>query len=296
MKKHLLFFVMMVLCALSASAQLSAEKQWAVWYYTNINMPNYTITYGFCGDSVIDEKIYKKIWSSKKEDFSDAFLEDFFIRETNGKIYMRRSNGAEWLFFDCTCEASDTLLLTQGSDSFEYYVYAAIESVRDTIFENTGGEKYKYWNMNLFMRDTATKEPCFFLGENLFVENIGFLSNGFSPTNFGTTGGGQELLCMHEGDSIIYLSNEGTCYKSSKTVINNISADEVSFTQQGDECVVTLPCDAAWSAILTNSVGFTVARCSGEGSEIILPATSKGTHILVVNVGGKVVKKKVLIK
>ena len=35
---------------------------------------------------------------------------------------------------------------------------------------------------------------------------------------------------------------------------------------------------------------------AGEGCEIILPATSKGTHILVLNVGGRVVKKKVFIK
>ena len=60
--------------------------------------------------------------------------------------------------------------------------------------------------------------------------------------------------------------------------------------------MVTLPCDAAWSVTLSNSAGVTVARFSGEGSEIILPATSKGTHILVVNAGGRVVKKKVFIK
>ena len=276
---------------------LSAEKQWAVWHYININMPYYTVTYGFCGDSVIDEKVYKKIWSSKREDFSDASLEDFFIREVDGKIYMRWSEGEEWLFFDCSCEVGDTLLLTQGSDCPEIYMYAAIESVQDTIFENIGGEKCNYWRMNLFMRDAATNEPCFFLGEELFFENIGFSCYGYSPTKFGATGGGQNLLCMHEGDSLIYMSNEGTCYKSNETDIETTSSDEVSFTQQGSECVVTLPADvAAWEATLSNSVGVTVARRSGEGSEIILPATSKGTHILVIKADGRVVKKKVFIK
>jgi hypothetical protein len=82
-----------------------------------------------------------------------------------------------------------------------------------------------------------------------------------------------------------------------ETGVENISADEVSFTQQGSECVVTLPADvAAWEATLSNSVGVTVARRSGEGSEIILPATSKGTHILVIKADGRVVKKKVFIK
>ena len=74
-------------------------------------------------------------------------------------------------------------------------------------------------------------------------------------------------------------------------------ASEVSFSQHGGRCIITLPYDAAaWSATLYNSAGATVARRSGEGSEIILPATSKGTHILVVNADGRVVKKKVFIK
>ena len=81
------------------------------------------------------------------------------------------------------------------------------------------------------------------------------------------------------------------------TTIRKIFPDEVFFTQQGSECIVTLPADvAAWEATLSNSVGVTVARRLGEGSEVILPATSKGTHILVIKADGRVVKKKVFIK
>ena len=77
------------------------------------------------------------------------------------------------------------------------------------------------------------------------------------------------------------------------TGVNGISEENVTVVQRGGECVVTLPYASAWSATLYNSMGAAVARRSGEGSEIILPATSKGTHILVLNVGGRVVKKKV---
>ena len=74
-------------------------------------------------------------------------------------------------------------------------------------------------------------------------------------------------------------------------------ASEVSFSQHGGRCIITLPYDAAaWNATLFNCVGAIVAHRSGEGGEIILPATSKGTHILVLNIDGRVVKKKVLIK
>jgi len=105
------------------------------------------------------------------------------------------------------------------------------------------------------------------------------------------------LFCIAADGDTIYR-NKRYWYPeiANLTTVRKIFPDEISFTQRGGECVVTLPLDAAWSATLSNSVGVTVVRRSGEGSEIILPATSKGTHILVVNVGGRVVKKKVFIK
>ena len=309
-KLIILLFCIFLLFSLKAEATssladehtLSSERQWAVWHYVNTSvpyLPHYTITYAFSGDSIIDGKNYKKICSSRNEDFSDASLENFFIRETEGKIYMRYDNSQqEWLFFDSTCEAGDTLLLTQGYDTPKYYIYAAIESVQDTIFDNTNGEKRKYWEMSLGFYDPSSK-PYFgeYKTKEIFFENIGFSSYGYTPTNYGSTGGGQKLLCMHKGDSLIYISDEGVCYKSNQTGIENTTAEDISFKQQGGECIVTLPGEAvAWSATLSNSNGITVARRSGEGSEIILPATSKGTHILVVKADGKVVKKKVFIK
>jgi hypothetical protein len=39
-----------------------------------------------------------------------------------------------------------------------------------------------------------------------------------------------------------------------------------------------------------------VVRKAGEGSEIILPAESKGVHILVLNIDGKEYSEKVVIK
>jgi hypothetical protein len=59
---------------------------------------------------------------------------------------------------------------------------------------------------------------------------------------------------------------------------------------------VTLGVATEWSATLYNSNGVTVAQQQGSGNEIFLSADSKGTHILVVKSGGKVVKKKVLLR
>ena len=107
------------------------------------------------------------------------------------------------------------------------------------------------------------------------------------------------LYCINPAGDTIYRNQKyiDLVEPYFKTNIPALKSDNVTFYQRGGECVVTLPYDAAaWSVTLYNSVGAAVARRSGEGSEIILPATSKGTHILVLNVGGRVVKKKVLIK
>jgi hypothetical protein len=51
-----------------------------------------------------------------------------------------------------------------------------------------------------------------------------------------------------------------------------------------------------WSATLYNSNGVCVAQREGEGSEMFLSTDSKGTHILVVKAGGRVIEKKIALK
>ena len=51
-----------------------------------------------------------------------------------------------------------------------------------------------------------------------------------------------------------------------------------------------------WSAMLYNSNGIRVAQKEGAGSEMFLSTDSKGTHILVVKAGDRVVKKKIALK
>ena len=80
------------------------------------------------------------------------------------------------------------------------------------------------------------------------------------------------------------------------TDIHNISSEDISINQQDGECIVTLPTAAKWSATLYNSNGVAVARKAGEGGEIILPAESKGVHVLVLNIDGKEYTTKVTIK
>jgi hypothetical protein len=217
---------------------------------------------------------------------------DGYYRKDGTKLYTRTFHGRDALVFDESWEVGDTTtwLYYKGFNEETMECYTVYETVTGIGYING----LKYWNLD-------------FDGSELtFLEGVGYINSGraiFSycsetqepEEDWITVEGSYELICcIDPGNDTLYV-NRDLLYML-ETGVENISASEVSFTQQGSECIVTLPADVAWSATLSNSVGVTVARRSGEGSEITLPATSKGTHILVVNVGGRVVKKKVFIK
>ena len=468
MRKILILFLLLPLSICAASWQAFEEgqklpdgMQWAIFSYVH-PQNYYTEIYRIAGDSVIDGKVFKKVLTSRNEDFSNATLERYMLRNEGSRIYLRWHSGKEDLFFDCNSEVGDTLILQGGNP-------AIITSVKDTVFDNVKGDKLKCWEMIVGEYD-SNNEVWDFWWEATYIENVGFLSTGHAQTHFLQTGGGNELLYVSVGDSLIYLCEEGIYYKSSETGIlpdgrkwivrralplhpdkiehamtyhikgdttingykysklydgnsfaasirkegtkyicyytkwnvnkdtlvfdeswnvgdttvigapnprhprctvaetgfiqgrkywdiidirpnlrwvqgvgfvnaaepfqtehgnaasatfaliccteangdtlyvnrnflymlttgiRNISVEDISIKQQGGECTVTLPDAAKWSATLYNSNGVAVVRRAGEGSEIILPAESKGIHILVLNIDGKEYTKKVAIK
>ena len=293
MRKIWILFLLLPLSICAASWQAFEEgqklpdgMQWAIFSYVHPQY-YYTEIYRIAGDSVIDGKVFKKVLTSRNEDFSNATLERYMLRDEGGRIYLRWHHGEEELFFDCSSEVGDTLIL-QGKDP------AIITCIKDTVFDNVKGDKLKCWEMILGEYDSS--EDWYFWWEATYIENVGFLSTGHAQTHFLQTGGDNKLLYVSVGDSLIYLCEEGIYYKSSETAIDGISADKLSIKQQGGECIVTLPSTAKWNATLYSSNGTAVARKAGEGCEIILPAESKGTYILLLNIDGKQYTKKVVIK
>ena len=225
------------------------------------------------GDTTLQGHAYKKVHFVKNNNAETADV-SMLVRRDNSKIYRRYGIYGKWgpdeLVFDENWQLGDTLPFLVTTD-----LYANIVDVGEL-------QGRKYWNVF----DWFT-----------WLKGVGYINTlMFFDTYSGMTGNNiySLICCVDPGNDTLYV-NRDLLYLL-ETGVDNISANEVSFTQQGGECVVTLPYDAAWSATLSNSSGVTVVRCSGEGCEIILPATSKGTHILVVNAGGRVVKKKVYIK
>ena len=245
------------------------------------------------GDTLINDILYKKLYVADLyyyNDWNALGKLEAFIRYDNGKYLYRFLKGKVQILFDENSVVGD--IIPPGLE--------VVSSVNDTVYPCYSDYSLKYWKVK-----DANNGPNYYDYFRYFDDIKWIQGVGFPTTLIPDVGLGYDCLC---NDVLLFCiaANGDTIYRNKKywypeysylTNIRKISASEISFKQQGNECIVTLPCDAAtWSATLSNSIGVTVARRSGEGSEVILPANSKGTHILVIKADGRVVKKKVYIK
>ena len=258
------------------------------------------------GDTIINDTIYKKLYatellfnlselntSGKLEAFlrcdKGKYLYRFFdenLKEKYKKEYPNEFIGDEYIMFDENSLVGDTVI-----SNFE-----VISAVSDTIYPRYSDYLIKYWKTKPLNNELIYS---YFFNDIKWIQGIGYPTTLLLHDDYDVDCLCEDLLlfCIAANGDTIYRNKKYWYPELAMTTIGKISASQVSFKQQGGECIVTLPGEAAaWSATLSNSNGITVARRSGEGSEIILPATSKGTHILVVKADGKVVKKKVFIK
>ena len=278
--KKVIFTILLSVLALTTFAQrdnlLEDGRRWVMREY-NVNplmSLNNIVTCVVNGDTTLQGYTYKKVHFVKNNNAENADI-SMLVRCDNSKIYRRYGTYGKWgpdeLVFDENWQVGDTLPFLITTDT-----YARIVSMGEL-------QGRKYWNVF----DWFT-----------WLKGVGYINTlMFFDTYSGMTGNNLYSLicCIDPGNDTLYVNRD--LLHLLETNIENISSDEISFTQRGGECVVMLPLDAAaWEATLSNSSGVTVACRSGEGSEIILPATSKGTHILVIKADGRVVKKKVFIK
>ena len=268
--------IMAILCCLFSFLQPLAAQEDTIpagrkWIMRRCNlveppMKESLYTAYILGSSTIDGYSYAKL----RPGYSSGYN---LVRREGSKWYIYKQDAArETLLFDESWSVGDTAWVSPDDPS--------LHSVVDDIGEAQGR---KYWVLGGYFSGTWLQGVGFV--DRYPLENSP-LSNGYSF----------DLICCVEANGDTLYANRELFYMFDDTGVNGISEENVTVVQRGGECVVTLPYADAWSVTLYNSVGAAVARRSGEGSEIILPATSKGTHILVVNADGRVVKKKVFIK
>ena len=173
-----------------------------------------------------------------------------------------------------------------------------IAEIGDTIFDASPTVKRKYWRHSGHYGRAEERDVYGALNDIWWIEGIGRLSYPYYyAEDYSTLW--MLMCCINADGDTIYKNNKymDAVAPYFKTVISGIAADNISITPTDGGCLVALGSDAVeWTATLYNSNGVTVAQQQGNGSEVFLPTDSKGTHILVVKAGGRVVKKKIMLR
>jgi len=168
-----------------------------------------TRSFMFKGDTIIDDKEYKKLYSSFKENpiFPNDWWVFSFMREDEEKkvFHLKRNGfGEQWveLLYDFSLEIGDTVHNPWG-DNFPAVV------VEDITYEKmNNGEERKFFWLSSFHSGSDSKE--------YWIEGMGSMIGLIYPLYGEIVGGFYEMLCFNESDKLLFVnSNYNTCYKSS---------------------------------------------------------------------------------
>ncbi|MBQ7362429.1 MAG: hypothetical protein IJW68_08085 [Bacteroidaceae bacterium] len=308
MKKLVLSTLLFFLALSSSFSQVGNlyvdGMKWVTTNYTfdgnfNVTEKNETYTYIIQGDSVIDGIKYKKLnqyYYSKKENL-EYYFGTFLARYNNGKYlfyipeikdYLGEEYyiGNDYVLFDDKLKVGDSL---PGN------AYEKIAFIGDTIFQESSTIKRKYWKMQPYSNSSGLYTEI--LNRVVWVEGIGQLIEPIPQSIFEVDCPCYNMLtcCINPAGDTIYKSDKYFGLNITLSLSSPI-ADNLTISPVAGGLSVNLGTATDWLATLYNSNGVTVAQQQGNGSEIFLPTDSKGTHILVVKAGGKVVKKKVLLR
>ena len=258
-----------------------------------------TLIYIVEGDSLVDGVKYKKLnlYYFIEED-SPEYFDTFLARYNNGKylFYLPEDKeylgegyyiGNDYVLFDDNLKVGDSL---PGN------AYEKIASIGDTVFQESSTVKRKCWKMQPYSSSSGLYTEI--LNHVVWIEGIGQLIEPIPQSIFEVDCPCYNMLicCINPAGDTIYKSDK--YFGLNRTLsLSSPVAYNISITPTDGGCLVTLGSDAVeWTATLYNSNGVTVAQRQGNGSEIFLPTDSKGTHILVVKAGGRVVKKKIMLR
>ena len=306
--KKVFLAITLFLLAISSFSQTDSMytdgKKWMVgdFIFENEDAPTvigeYYLTYTINGDTLINGNIYKKMYYSyttSEGTFDVNYHPIYLVRVENGKhLYHRpkdKLNGG-WWYDEEDFIGDDYIFFDENEQTNKF-------EIRDTIFENTDAKKRKYFKYRPYV--SVDYRFVYALNYVAWVEGIGSLSQPY-PYHINAVDCpcyNMVLCCVESTGDTIYKNQKfiDLLEPYLKTDISKITADEITITPSNGGCLVTLGSDAVeWTATLYNSNGVTVAQQQCSGSEAFLSTDSKGTHILVMKAGGRVVKKKIVLR
>ena len=220
MKRRILtLWIMVTAIANNVVAQeknylVTEGKQWAICSTGVCPPPNSTtITYRLQGDTIIDSKRYLVEYESYDIHLTDWKPSGRYMREENGKVYSKYEKQEETVLLDYGIQVGDTLRYKDRTDGIgdTSYVYACLVNVRDTILPNGDGVSRRCYDVSVGEYINGTYHPA--EHKTSFIEDIGWLDTGLCDQYFFADGGWQELLCVKQGDNILYQKEKGISWK-----------------------------------------------------------------------------------
>lgn len=212
MKQSIIFTVFAFLMNLSIFGQsfISTDKQWNVRLNGGYGLT--TEIFQIEGDSIVDSKLYNKIWVS-----SDSLTTMHFqglLREDSNVVYYIPPDFGEGILYDFNLEIGDTTSVNNIFCGDELIPIHIIDI--DTV--EYFGESRKRW----------------LIGENgnveeIWIEGIGSL-NGPLYTKYWycIICPVWELLCYHKNNTLEYIMpGETDCYQNTVGIEESITKDEI---------------------------------------------------------------------
>ena len=260
------------------------------------------------GDTIVSGNTYKKLYVSNfitsEDDWTTIDKLEAFIRCKNGKYLYRFINenhikeyktnfpnsfdGDDFVLFDENWVVGDTTdrkdeVIVEISDTLTHPLYSSAP--------------LKHWKI----KDIANRfrvNYFEYFNDIKWIQGIGFPTTLIPHREY-------NLDCVCE-DALLFCiaANGDTLYQNRyywfpdlATGIATIPEFSISTTASATGLLVNIGINVPqWSATLYNSNGICVAQKEGDDSEIFLSTDSKGTHILVVKTGGRVIKKKIALR
>lgn len=237
-----------LLISLTAFSQdfLKQGKSWSVVVWS-MGIPQEIITeiYKLEGDSIVNDKNYKKLWLSA--DSTETWHYQGLLRETDNRIYYVPPNRPEGVLYDFNLEVGDTTrVINFVCSDIPIKVFAI-----DTVENN--GKMFKRWAIGQNEFHEYWYED---VGSQLGPIHTSYWYCLVCPT--------WDLLCCHEGDSLLFMHGFAkSCY------VNTVGVEENGVMQK----IVLSPNPVLKGETLTIEMNYNPTRVEVYNSSGVLMTT-----------------------
>ncbi len=288
----LLLLGLVFTATMHAQEIVAADKMWSTMQEHCQPWGNTYSTdhYKFAEDTLINDTLYKRVYTANDEFYEEWFFYGAFIREENKKVYLREMFGKEGLIYDFNLQIGDSCMVNNPRSFSEIKLTLnAIDSI-----ETSDGYRLRYRLDNEFYPDPE------YWYEGIGSE-AGVLNSGTAV--FGGLCGSYTMLCEKENEVVIYQNPiYQTCYYliTGETLPLEEFEDKgfkLTYNQDLSTVYVIFPDQAKRQIYLSNMSGKQLFLKTVDQSIIAIPLQEaiRGLYILTVVDEGKTSTKKFMV-